>query len=126
MKKLFTEEEIQALGCSPCVHSVSQYEIRYTNAFKQAFIEQYLEGKGPLQIFREAGLPVEVLGYKRIERAAYHWRRAYEEGRLGQMKEQQNCRTPSQTLMGIIREQRAQIRRLERELDDYRNERKEA
>ncbi|MDO4269666.1 MAG: hypothetical protein Q4C72_01960 [Eubacteriales bacterium] len=126
MKKLFSEEEIRMLSCNSYVCSVSPYEIRYTNEFKLLFIEQYLRGKGPMCIFQDAGLPVEVLGYKRIERAAYHWRHAYEEGRLGQVSAHAGSRSPSQTLMAIIREQRTEIRRLRRELHSCRNERKDA
>ena len=46
-------------------------------------MREYLEtGKGPTQIFREAGFDTDLLGPKRIERAAAHWREAYSAGRL--------------------------------------------
>ncbi|MDO4269479.1 MAG: hypothetical protein Q4C72_01025 [Eubacteriales bacterium] len=115
-KRLFTPDEMELLRNNPNVFAATPREIQYTNEFKEHFMERYLAGEGPAKIFSDAGLPVELLGYKRIERASYHWRRAYEAGELGKRRELQTGRTPKQTLMGIILEQRLRIRRLEREL----------
>ena len=115
-KRLFTPEEMEALGRNPNVFSVSPREIQYTNAFKERFIEQYLAGDGPTKIFTDAGFSVEMLGYKRIERASYHWRQAYELGNLGKYKEIDNDRSPRKTLLNVIREQQLQIRKLQKEL----------
>ncbi|MBW3088779.1 hypothetical protein KIH77_08570 [Bifidobacterium sp. 82T24] len=49
--------------------------IHYTTAFAQHAVEEYYRGKGPKRIFVEAGFPVEIIGYKRIERALQRWRR---------------------------------------------------
>lgn len=87
MKINFTREQQTLLAHNPNVHSVSSKEIWYTNAFKMRFIEEYLSGKGPKQIFEEAGFSVKMLGYKRVERAAANWRQAYAEGRLGMQPE---------------------------------------
>lgn len=115
-KRLFTLDEMESLGRNPNVHAVSPKEIQYTNAFKEHFIERYLAGDGPAKIFTDAGFSVKMLGYKRIERASYHWRRAYEAGNLGQWKEIDCDRTPQMTLLNIIREQQTEIRRLQQAL----------
>lgn len=120
-KRLFTTAEIAVLVRNPNVFSVSSREIQYTNTFKEHFIERYLAGDGPTKIFTDAGFSVEMLGYKRIERASYHWRRAYEAGNLGKCKEIDNDRTPRKTLLNVIREQQAQIRKLQKELNRVRS-----
>ena len=115
-KRLFTPEEMDELRDNPNVFAVTPREIQYTNAFKEHFIERYLAGEGPSKIFTDAGFSIRLLGYKRIERASYHRRRAYEAGELGKRKETKADRTPKKTLLNIILEQRSQIRKLEREL----------
>ena len=37
---------------------------------------RYLAGESPTKIFREAGLPPELVGYKRIERSVARWKDA--------------------------------------------------
>lgn len=76
-------EEMRLLRENPHVAEINNNRIIYTNEFKQHFMEEYLTGKGPTKIFREAGLMPEILGSKRIERAAARWREAYFAGSLG-------------------------------------------
>lgn len=54
--------------------------IHYAEWFRRHAVAENRLGKGPKRIFMEAGFPVEVLGYKRIERAMYRWRRRYGSG----------------------------------------------
>ncbi|MDO4269681.1 MAG: hypothetical protein Q4C72_02040 [Eubacteriales bacterium] len=117
MRRTFTAEEQGMLARNPNVCSVNETQICYTNEFKQHFMKRYLEGAGPQQIFEEAGLPTRVLGYKRIERAAYHWRKAYEKGTLGLYAEHEAISTPQETMAQIIARQRNTIQYLERELE---------
>ena len=77
-------EEIQVLQGNPYVLAVDTHRIVYTEAFKQHFMKEYLDGKRPTAIFREAGFTTEILGSKRIERCASRWREAYYAGSLGQ------------------------------------------
>lgn len=116
MKKLFTDAEIILLNRNPNVHSANDHEIHYTNEFKLHFIRCYLAGQGPARIFADAGLPAELIGYKRIERAGYHWRRAYENGTLGKEAENSSRESAQQTLMYTITEQRKIIERLEKKV----------
>lgn len=62
-------EELQMLRDLPAVANVSKDRITYSNAFKQVCVIRYLAGESPTKIFREAGLPPELIGYKRIERS---------------------------------------------------------
>lgn len=117
-KRLFTQAEMDLLRRNPNVFAVTPREIRYTNEFKQHFMNRYLEGTAPRTIFAEAGFPLELVGNKRIERAAYHWRQAYEAGELGRQKELSADRTPEQTLFRIILDQREEIRILKRQVSD--------
>ena len=69
-------DELQMLRDLPAVASVSKDRITYSNAFKQVCVIRYLAGESPTKIFREAGLPPELIGYKRIERSVARWKAA--------------------------------------------------
>lgn len=82
-QRKLTNKEKAILCKNPYIKAVNKDRIQYTKAFKKHFMREYLEGnKGPTQIFCEAGFDTDVLGAKRIERAAAHWRAAYDAGRL--------------------------------------------
>lgn len=78
-----TRTEIEILKGNPYVLAIDRNRIIYTNEFKQHFIKEYYAGKGPTQIFVEAGFDKKILGSKRIERAAARWRESYDAGSLG-------------------------------------------
>lgn len=65
-----TKEEMKILVENPYVVEVNEQRIGYSEEFKRYFMQEYLAGKGPTQIFREAGFDKEIIGSKRIERAA--------------------------------------------------------
>lgn len=69
-------DELQMLRDLPAVANVSKDRITYSNAFKQVCVIRYLAGESPIKIFREAGLPPELIGYKRIERSVARWKAA--------------------------------------------------
>ncbi len=52
-------------------------------------MEEYLSGKKPTRIFREAGFDVKILGSKRIERAAANWKESYNANSLGLYEDRQ-------------------------------------
>lgn len=81
-RKELSVEEISILEKNPYVKSVDSLRIVYSEEFKKHFIREYIKGKSPSTIFREAGLVPDVLGNKRVEKAGYRWRKAYREGRL--------------------------------------------
>ena len=74
-----TADEVKILRANPWVDRVDEYNSRivWKESFKKHFIEQYTAGKMPLEIFNEAGFSKEILGSKRIERAASRWREVY-------------------------------------------------
>ena len=79
-----TAKEVQILYENPYVREIVDNRIIFTDEFKKYFVQEYVEvGKGPTQIFREAGFDTKVLGTKRIERAAARWKESYESGTLG-------------------------------------------
>lgn len=81
---LFSEKEIAELVANPYVIDVDEKSVVYSNEFKLHFMEEYMRGKGPTQIFKDAGFDVKALGSKRIERACARWKESYQAGTLGQ------------------------------------------
>jgi putative transposase len=78
----FTQKEIKILQKNPNVQRVSNLVITYTDAFKNKFMNEYLAGKFPRQIFEENGFDINIIGLKRIEQSAYRWKKAYEKDGL--------------------------------------------
>ena len=74
------EEEIRTLRENPYVVDVNERGVSYS---KFLFIKEYMQGKKPTAIFRDAGFDVKALGSKRIERACARWKESYEAGTLG-------------------------------------------
>ena len=77
------EEEIRTLRENPYVVDVNERGVSYSKDFKFLFIKEYMQGKKPTAIFRDAGFDVQALGSKRIERACARWKESYEAGTLG-------------------------------------------
>ena len=88
---MLSSAEMDVLKKNPYVEDVNRQRILYTYEFKCFFMEQYLAGKRPVDIFRQAGFDVPMLGEKRIERATARWRAMYAangmEALRGQVKE---------------------------------------
>lgn len=80
--KLFTDEQKKILSKNPNVEAVESSRIIYTEAFKEYYMQNYLAGKKPTEIFIEAGFDPSILGNKRIERASARWRKLYADGAL--------------------------------------------
>ena len=74
---MLSSAEMDVLKKNPYVEDVKRQRILYTYEFKCFFMEQYLAGKRPVDIFRQAGFDVSMLGEKRIERATARWRAMY-------------------------------------------------
>lgn len=72
-----TKKEISALKKNRYVVNVSETRITYSEEFKARFIREYLDGRKPTEIFRDAGFDVSMLGSKRIERSSARWREMY-------------------------------------------------
>lgn len=79
---ILTAEEKKILEENAYVVKVTERSVTYSDEFKVRFIEEYLAGKKPKQIFEDAGFDAKILGNKRIERACARWREAYTAGKL--------------------------------------------
>ncbi len=56
---------------------ISDKAITYADEFKQLFIDQYMAGKLPREIFEANGFDVNVIGIQRVKECAKRWRKAY-------------------------------------------------
>lgn len=70
-----SQTEQQILDQNPNVVKVNEDRVTYSAEFKQHFLEEYEAGRKPTEIFVAAGFDKEILGRKRIERAAARWRK---------------------------------------------------
>jgi putative transposase len=121
-KITFSSKEIKTLQKNPNVHHVSERSITYTADFKNRFIDGYLAGKLPRQIFAESDFDVDVIGIKRIEQSAHRWKKAYEQnGLIGLTDSRKSASgrplkrelTPSE----VIERQKARIELLEGQVE---------
>ena len=119
--KYFTEEEIEYLSSNIYVESVNEKQITYTIEFKQFFVREYMNGKGPTLIFESVGLYKRILGAKRIEKATSRWMKAYENGTLDVSATLPNrhpvLKAKNITDKELIRSQEAKIKLLELEVE---------
>lgn len=119
--KYFTEEEIEYLSSNIYVESVNKKQITYTIEFKQFFVREYMNGKGPTLIFESVGLYKRILGAKRIEKATSRWMKAYENGTLDVSATLLNrhpvLKAKNITDKELIRRQEAKIKLLELEVE---------
>jgi putative transposase len=121
-KKRFNEEEREYLSKNRYVIRISEKAVTYADEFKQLFIDQYMTGKTPREIFEDNGFDVNVLGMKRVEQCANRWKKAYEQdGLVGLSDSRKEAsgrplrRELSQDEM--IAKQEARIRLLESQLE---------
>jgi putative transposase len=121
-KKTFTPREIKTLQKNLNVQRVSERSITYSDSFKTKFMDEYLAGKLPRQIFIENGFDVDVIGLKRIEQSACRWKKAYERnGLIGltDLRKTSSGRPLKRELTPeeIIERQEARIKLLEGQVD---------
>ena len=88
----------------------------------------------PVQIFRDAGFDIDMLGSKRIERACARWKESYESGTLGsreavlhkgkdgneQAYDPEQIQSNKRKLVDHCREQEKTIRMLRAEVEFFR------
>ena len=73
MRREFTPDEISYLCGLWAVSNVTPTRIIYSDEFKRYFLREHGKGRGSTEIFRDAGLPVLIIGRKRIERCTARW-----------------------------------------------------
>ena len=83
-KTTFTENEVKLLSGNKYIKKISTKAITYSFSFKEHFVKEIELGKSARSIFEDAGLPVSILGIKRIQTARNRWMKAYyESDKLG-------------------------------------------
>lgn len=117
-KITFSTKEIKTLQKNPNVQRVSERAITYTDAFKNRFMDEYLAGKLPRQIFIENGFDVDVIGMRRIETSAHRWKKAYEKNGLVGLTDSRKTKSGRPlnrelTQSEVIERQEARIKLLE-------------
>lgn len=77
-KIIFNEYQRRQIEANPNVISVSDRSIQYTADFKLKATQENLIGKGPTQIFTEAGFDLEIIGMKKAKSAISRWKKIYQ------------------------------------------------
>lgn len=121
-KKRFNDTEREQLSKNKYVLRVSDKAITYEDEFKQMFIDQYMAGKTPREIFEANGFDVNVIGMKRVEQCADRWKRAYEQDGiigLADSRKEASGRPLERGLTQdeVIAKQEARIRLLESQVE---------
>lgn len=87
------------------VVKVTSKSITYTDAFKLKAINEYVLGKEPAKIFREAGFDLNIIGYYNPKRCIYRWRNLYmlsgESSLIGEKRGRSNSEKKLVTEMSI-------------------------
>lgn len=73
----FTEEQIEELKTNKYVKNITTISISFTKKFKEHFIEETNNGKGPTRIFIESGFNPYILGSSRIKEFSKRIKRKY-------------------------------------------------
>lgn len=123
-KIIFNELQRRVLESNPNVASVSDRAIQYTANFKLKAVEENLSGKGPVQIFVEAGFDLEIIGTKKAQSSLARWRTTYKtfgkEGFLEERRGKGSTGRPSSSQLSAekqLEKAEARIKYLEAELE---------
>ncbi|PLS29952.1 hypothetical protein Uis1B_2220 [Bifidobacterium margollesii] len=95
--------------------------IRWAPWFKREFTDRYARGETPTAIFRDHGLGPELIGAKRIERAAARWRNrpaARRPAAHGTKRRTRDESGPGRGLIDVIAAQSERINALERRIHE--------
>ncbi len=112
--KALTKVDLEKIKNNKYVSKISHGRIYYTEEFKELFTTQYLAGKSPVAIFREAGFDTAKLGNKRIERASANWRKKYKIPSLQYDREKR--KEVTEALFNSIEEYNMEIERLKAQI----------
>ena len=70
----FTQEQIEILLKNPNVESISSNTVRFISEFKELALKKDKEGIPALQIFKDAGFDLNVLGKETPKTSIRNWR----------------------------------------------------
>ncbi len=75
-KMLFTDVQIKKLNKNELIKNITNKVISYNNEFKHKLVKECENHKKfPQEAFRECGIDPEIVGKRRVEYAAYRWRK---------------------------------------------------
>lgn len=119
----FSESQILEIEENANVLHVSERSITYLPSFKLAAVKAYLEGKGPSEIFKEAGFNLSIIGPDIPNGCLQRWRKTYiSQGEAGLLEERRGKGSPGRPIKDLPVEKRlaqaeARIKLLEAEND---------
>ena len=73
-KRTFSSEEQQQLESNPNVERCSPLSITYTTAFKERAVARYAHGMSSVEIFKEAGIDIDLIGRTQPKQCLLRWR----------------------------------------------------
>lgn len=76
-KIIFNEHQRRVLVTNPNVASASDRAIQYTPEFKIHAVKENIAGKGPVQIFIEAGFDLQIIGTKKAQSSLTRWKTTF-------------------------------------------------
>ena len=77
-RKIFAEEQIKMLSKNKNVRWCGAKSVRYKKSFKESALRQYNEeGLSAVEIFKEAGFDLSVIGIRKPNKLMYQWNRAF-------------------------------------------------
>lgn len=118
-KTRFTKEQVERLGLSRYVASVTNTTVRFTAEFKKHFLDERKSGRDVREIFRECGIDPDILGEKRISGFCYQVNKKAKQNEDFSDKREGNHRKKTEGEAGTVEER---ISRLENELAYTRQE----
>ena len=117
----FTDDQVRMLRSNPWVKSATPRCISFTKEFMEEFISLHSKGQTRYEIFESHGLPVEVIGKKRIKKATNNWIAKSNSGvELSDERRGGRPRTRELTKDEMIAMQKAKIEMLQQENDFLR------
>lgn len=116
----FTDEQVSLLRSNPWVKSATPKYISFTKEFMEEFLFLHSKGKTRYEIFESHGLPVEIIGKKRIKKATANWIAKSNSGIELSDEKKGRPRTRDLTAEEIIARQQAKIEMLQQENDFLR------
>ena len=123
MAKSFTPEEVEVLRKNPYTAYVDKKMIRFTVAFKVAFMELYRKGYPPRKILPELGYDLEMIGKARLNGISQQIRNQAESDigfQQGRTRRRTLSETPPDEVAALT--DRQMIHRLEGEITYLRQE----
>ena len=116
----FTDDQVRMLRSNPWVKSATPRCLCFTKEFMEEFILLHSKGQTRYEIFESHGLPVEVIGKKRIKKATGNWIAKSNSGAELSDEKKGRPRTRDLTKDEVIARQKAKIEMLQQENDFLR------